>query len=259
MTTQRVQRSALLVLGLLLGLLTARTHAQPPPTKPDPDGPIIQCLVSQALKVPFKLRVLGLGRIHDGGLPQGPGRLCILLEPPQRSIVAIGFYGHVKVRMLHRLSELRGQVQITTPDAALAFVRLATSPTTCYTLARREEAGYEELEVFCKGQDVRPLSYGLRWPPCGVPLNEWRSFPEGCYGLISAGMAKQLGIEFAKVSVSGTGFGVERTLVVRGANYLVKTQEWVGPDGEYRINKNEKIVLPSKPRLEWRFPLFSNM
>lgn len=227
------------------------------------DANITERLVVESLQVDFTLGFPALGLSTGFGGPEGGRRFCLLLEPKHgHSKDFVGKYGDsygtVKSQAIDRLSDLRDKVHITSPEAALSFVRMPTSPLIFRLLNRREKPGYLELEVVCKETDLSKIAFGLHGRFPYPTLDNALTFPEGKYALLSAAMAKTLGINFAQVKPSGEGYSIERTLLVEEIAstriYLIKTVEWVGANGEYRTEKNEKIVAPAKPAVMWSLP-----
>ena len=193
-------------------------------------GPYISC----RLQVPFK--VMG-----------GELALCkkdIFL--PWESLYLIAPTSANKpVRLLFEiddLAKLRGYVSIQMPQQALEFVRLRTGLSTYTNFVHK----YNSHQVEVMARDTDPTD-----------------FPDGYWGMLDRKVMKRLHIAPATCQQSGKGFVVKRTLFVEKLRptkdaprarmpILRRVQEWVGRDGEYRIEKQTELPVPAGPR--WEIP-----
>jgi hypothetical protein len=198
-------------------------------------------------EVPFRCPRGYFANSVGPGLP-GFDQFCIVLREDKTSAEALfGKYGETK--RFSFLVEFRGYVEITTPEEALAFVRLATSPMLNHVL--RRTPGPREGEVVPQTAVSPEMVFqNVEW------LNNMKQAPDGMYGIVSEVTAKWLGYESPTVTETGAGFEVSRLIIQdwhAGGNLLKRTREWVGRDGEYRI-LCESVVSPlNDRRVRWWF------
>lgn len=185
------------------------------------------------VKVPFSVR---------GGPLRLKMKLAIL--PP---LYAIYLRGRAHPIEIDDLNKLRGYVQINTPQQALAFVRLRTSPRTYLNFARTE--GGLRVEVLSRDAVTANLMFGDR-----SLAQKVRKEPPGTWGVVappgtSAGH-RYAGL-LAKAVRTGQGFTIQRTLLAEElqgpyhemeVRYLEKIVEWVGRDGQYVIK--QRTIIP---------------
>lgn len=137
-----------------------------------------------------------------------------------------------RTRWIRSLNDLAGQVRIRTPDEALSYVRLLTSPATC--LAVRTSGTKLEAEVILKSHVDRWFTFG------DVALAQRLRNPRirGSFGIVLPRDARALRLHEATSGRLGSGFVVKRTLLVDdmgppAQRYLLDVQEAVAPDGTY--------------------------
>lgn len=193
----------------------------------------------QELPVPFALVRGQLWIGHLGATMPAIDRLCLYVDH--------------KAQQIYRLSDLQGKVRITTPQQALAFVRLPTSPLTRYCsinfLSRQQDM---VMEVILPQDNNEALYYGYTYM-----ARRYAKTRGGYAGFITKDEGKQLGIKPASCVASGQGFEVQRHIVVRRSNIkcdLLHLTEWVGPDGEYRLKKSVRLKQNATP-VHWNFVL----
>ena len=148
------------------------------------------------------------------------GARGLLGTPVERFLRLVAVKGPEKVE-LPRVADLRGRVGLASPDQALEFVRLFTSPETHY--------------LFPESQVIEPRA--ARGDPGPG------EYPEE-YG-------ERLQLEPARARAEGETFVVERNLVDR-AGTLLRATERVGQDGAYALERTTTIDAGSPVT----FPLY---
>lgn len=139
-----------------------------------------------------------------------------------------------------QLNALRGRVRIRTPEEALAFCRLLTSPVTWYVWAQPDH--YDEMEPVSK--DNLPNQFFFRNKEEDP---NWGSI----FPLVAPkeGLAK-IGITPATVKRTAEGYEIHRTLYRQiwgdgpSTGYLADVVETVRPDGTY-IRESHKRAMPN--------------
>jgi hypothetical protein len=204
--------------------------------------------VLSVLRVPFVTDGYGIGVGKVDG-SWGELKLCKVLGAK----VSIfnrdkRVYGVTRVKFLNKLGDLRGYVKISTPEQALSFVRLATAPNV-HGLILRDDSMVREVEMCPKNILDQDIDFGFPpWVHHSVSIASVRRQADGYAGLTSNSLATRIGVHFANVKSDESGFVIERTLIAWDGPsdsdvYLVRTTEHVGPDGAYRIVRNERKNL----------------
>jgi hypothetical protein len=199
----------------------------------------------QPLETPFKLAAgaLWIGtRCREGE--------SLLRPDPEGVFLADG----ESALYVDDLNRLKGRVQITSPEQALAFVRLLTSPRTWHAMAAAKGGGSVEVisaprlsQGFFFG-DRRPLTTGYTSP-----------FTSGMGGIFGATDARRFRLQPARVQTTPAGFEIRRTLYrdeqVKGSERLLDVVEEVSGHGRYarrvlRVRKAPKGFYVCLPRRE---------
>jgi hypothetical protein len=200
--------------------------------------------VSLTLKVPFE--VLAHGKLCVG-LPPTPG-LGDPIEAHQRLYLVLP----KKAVQVRSLDELRGKVRIRTPEEALAYCRLRTSPVTWYLWP---DTGYMEIvsrdsvdDGYCFGDTKK----------CELR----RRASSGYNGLVASKTTLAgLGIKPPTCRSSRGGYEVHRTLMMRDEKafdsfFSVEISELVGRDGKYVAKMGQKRRLTDSNGVEWNMEWF---
>jgi hypothetical protein len=152
------------------------------------------------------------------------------------------------------LNRLRGHVRVSSPDEALAFVRLLTSPRTWRAMVRARGGGAVEVisEAHVSGGfffgDPRPLL-----PSRVGPL------ASGLVGILSPRDAQRMKLLPASVRTTTGGYEIRRTLyrdeMTPGTERLLDVVEEVTPDGGFarralRIRRPPRGFYFALPREE---------
>jgi hypothetical protein len=160
-----------------------------------------------------------------------------------------------RVIEIQRLPDLVGRVSLDSPKAALAFVRLRTSPATFFLLD--EGDGARTAEVI--NRDLVDDA-GFEYSSDAARPYPWHRAGNGFHGVISPTLAAQLGIGNTRcVAVGasrdadrranpGAAFQVDRTLLFEGKDRqlaLQRVTERVWRDGRVETTR----VTPLPPRL----------
>jgi hypothetical protein len=155
-------------------------------------------------------------------------RLIVILDGPYRGITELlGRKDIVVVGYVGSPSDLRGRVEISTAQQALAFCRLFTADDTC-EVGFVYDAGTEvirSLEVVAKSQ---------------APKRRW--------GVVDDTVARRFGLKPAAVRWDRDHWIVERNLIVIG---WVKHGEYQG-DGQ--VYRSHEIVYPDGCYVHQRGP-----
>jgi hypothetical protein len=193
------------------------------------------------LTVPF--RILNQGKLvvdrdHNGGGFPLEAFERLYLESPKKS------------ERIDDMANLKGKVIIQTPDQALAFVRLMTSPRTYltwHTYGVNNSNG--EQEAVIRGQVTEAFCFGDK-----KMSKDLRNTESGYLGIISNTFKMRLaGIRKAKVRVVKQGFEVRRTLKGHEGK-LLAVKETIGFDGSYSRIVIKKRNLPKS--IDWHFPMY---
>jgi len=158
--------------------------------------------------------------------------------------------------LIDDMSKLRRRVAIRSPDEALAFCRLKTSPRTYYLWGDSYET--QEVEVLTKEQ----VTAGLCWGDKAF-CEFLRSLESDHLGVITA--EERLGwygIGATKVSAIDQGFEIKRTLIVEdfttepGEVHLAEVVEVIGPEAHYTREETQVIDTTAPLPSSWHFPWF---
>ncbi len=187
------------------------------------------------------------------------GRLCICVKPEWQGSVPIESYERLylilpskppKVIEIDGLNKLRGYVKIETPQAALAFARLRTSPKTLHAFEN-----CWEVEIVSRDQIDQDFFFGDEWR-----TEYMRKHGEsGIDGIFSKReKVASFGISPAQCRKTSKGFEIQRRLVVRdrGGVQMIKVVETVGTDGSCRRKESNAINVPKNSELYRVFPIF---
>lgn len=170
------------------------------------------------------------------------------IEPDQRLYIVL----RNQIIIINDLAQLRGHVTIETPQEALAFCRLITSPRT-YHLWRTTQGKYE-AEIVSNDQIDRDFVFGDE--ALGEALSNAGS---GHCGIVSSRQKlDELGIGPAEVRTTPEGYEIRRRLLVEDldtrARYMAKVVEVVRQDGSYVRTGTHVYDLPSG--VAWSFRSF---
>jgi hypothetical protein len=164
--------------------------------------------------------------------------------------------------LVERIGDLKGEVQIESPKAALSFVRLFTSPRTHYLFMPpkitpllskpipRQEG--RKLEVIPRER----LDVGF-FIGDNKKLEAYRDTPAD--GITNSSLFQRYYLPPAVAVALGTGFQVHRVLAVQ---YKLKyeplflIQEWVGTDGSYVLERAVPFGNDVNKGLAIRFPTY---
>jgi hypothetical protein len=240
-------------LGLLSAIPLAICSGQDKAYKYQPDAKPIDRSIRRDLNVSFQMPKGKLALCSKGGvLPiEAAEELCVIVQEKKDELTPfLGRRGDTLGFKL--LGQLRGYVKIASPEDALCFVRLATSPATAHTIFRARDRYAFEVIAFETISDV--VVFGDK---------EYRKrlsrAYQGSYGIIPQALAKELGFEEPKVVKANGGYEIIRVVVEENGRRpcLVKqTHEWVGPDGEYKLVSEKALDSPQIRAVGWHFPRY---
>ena len=217
-------------------------EAQPKAGQPRPGAKVTLEPGAELLDVPFS--------VLDGGVLALAPRRGHPVEAFERLSLVLP---NGKMARVDRLSRLRGWVEIDTPEQALAFCRLKTSPATYFPWD--DDNGKCELEIVAKEQVTTAFCFGdERWTQA---LRGSRY--SGHYGVLaSKADFARLGIEPAEARATSDGYEVRRALLAEDLKTdelrMAKVVESVGHDGSYARKKEDVTDTPQG--VWWFIPKF---
>jgi len=212
-------------------------------------------IVRLHMVVPFSVRK---GRLavctKHGGIPPTEAVYLISLTLPHLPYDLHGLNSAQCLFEVKTLNNLRGYVRIQTPQQALSYVRLLTSPRTFVCFHRTPPR--LELEVVSLDTVTPELMFGDRREADKVSFSE-----DGCLGVLDRKWARRYPGLFATCTRSQDGFLVKRTLLVEEWNedyeevhHLEHVEEWVGRHGRYLVKKRIRLSASSIPPVHWNIP-----
>ena len=159
-------------------------------------------------------------------------------DPLQERLVFLSSGDKTK-SIIKSLNDLKNRVTISTPSAALNYVRLLTSPRTfrCFQMNR--------VEVVAKKWVTADYLFGDQ------SYFEWQKKhnDRGMDGLLNSAKCKKLGVEQPVVKKTPQGYEIQRTFLKgfdeQTMGYQVK--EFVGFNGEYKLVSEKRL-----PQYPWR-------
>lgn len=215
-----------------------------PSKSPSQDKPVELFFADMYLSVPFELLFherLVLGYAKDGG--------CGF---PKEAFLHLFYVTFNHSEEIKDLNQLKGKVKIDSPEDALAFVRLKTSPITWYLWGRKsamEVVSMDQVDLkFCFGDE-----------------NEYRcrinSNCSGMYGVVKdKSDLDSMKIKRAEVKATKTGFEIHRTLLTEGEkwcdNYIYEVTEFVGSNGSYSVREGKLRKAPKTDNIMWILPIY---
>jgi hypothetical protein len=175
--------------------------------------------------------------------------------------------------LVHSLGSLRGRVRIRSTEQALEFVRLKTSPSTYHTfrtyarITDKAPMYFEEVdgivmaEVLRRGEFETVSTFGLPDYLTGRRSND----PEGRLGIVSPETAQQAKLAATTVTVCGSDFRIERTIVedtylqtlnLANRYKLHRVVELVGSEGEYTLISKRSVENEALIGVRWDLASF---
>lgn len=230
------------VLVLIAGLL----HEEP--AKPER---------GRELKVPFG--ILGGGRLVVRLRPPSP-----LIMPKPRRDEHLHLVLPTETVRIDSLAKLRGRVQIRSPEEALAFCHLLTSPGTWYLWRGR---GGAEFEIISQTHVDINFVFGNESLLAVYSNGHRRHRYSGLCGVIRPDKdLSEFGVKAAEARVTAEGYEVRRTLLVDVSLFdsqvlgepparMASVVELVSSDGQYVRKEHVVSPLPHVEGVEWRRPL----
>lgn len=144
------------------------------------------------------------------------------------------------------IHSLKGFVEIQSPEAALNFTRLITSPKTHTTIALSSNKK-RRLELIDFSSISEDIFFGDIAQMNSIKLN----FRNGRDGFIQKGSGYDQFIIMPKIIYSSNYFKIKRCILIEEGDYSEKIhliEEVVSKNGEYKI-KTEKFLLDCKKDL----------
>jgi hypothetical protein len=187
-------------------------------------------------------------------------------KPPPDANFALYIVQRGRHRLIRWLEELAGDVRIDTPEAALAYVRLYTSPRTYYLFAEGQRMPLPSNLLVRSALEIIPhtwvnegLVFGDRELLDRLRRVSNTADRKTAYGIVKPGVLPKP-MEFATVRRARGGFLIRRPLMVKplneeeGSPRLLVFEEWVGSSGQIKRKKATPLDDSTVQQLSLVFP-----
>jgi len=142
-------------------------------------------------------------------------------------------------------SGLRGLVQITSPEAALKYVRLTALPGAVGYIPFRAAVEIVDIKRFVQMRD-------MEGKPKELPQDWRRDFHSGLEEILSETAYRASPFKPPHVVRGPSGFIVNRWVYLFwGPERVMQIREMVGPDGSYQRVVCKQMPPPKLPNTKW--------